>query len=1257
MTGMTVGPPAPDWLQVFADLLEVSSQDGDLSRGLSRVVEVAGQILGSRACTIVQLDLKEGHLKTTACDSEDPAFAQSMLGRIVTLEPGGAIDAAMVEQREAQERYGLSIDGQGVASADIARRYRFESVLCHPLLKGDGALLGYLNHFSATTDRFSDETRQTLRMFARVAAAVIARSQRQRTFERSVGGLNQLSKDLLVVPERSFLNQLAVSAAALLSAAVCIVWQRTDEQQELGVVAATDSVDKEMRTLTLELGSPSVRRVVERRGVKYIADVRRERLYGHGTHAAQRGWVSMLSVPLMVGDELIGMIDIYTKHERQFDQWEREFFGIFANYAALSISEFASRARLLGLNKLMGAMTEVRSVDELLRIFLGGALALVRTNRGSISRLDLKTGELRRVLDLGDPPHLRTLQWGEGVTGWALERGEPVNVADVTSPEWKSVYIEFWPDTRSELAIPIVVRDAQVRVGIEPQRGTKPIGVLNVESPRVQAFSEAEADLLWSLAQHAAIVIERLEFDDRLARLRASENRMGQLDTVEEVAQEILDAVSQTLGYDFVNISLVNAEKKSIKTEFLLGIPEERYEEFKRMADHSLESDDIQAHIVRQGIAEVPPQRVDAGSPFSFDDNIYNQFGHERLIRLFVPMRLPQGNRVVGTIEAGYNQTYRRFIYERDVNMLQGFADYAALALDQKNLLHFNFLVAGFLREGLATVSANQGSLLLLNTETNALEVIERKGRPFAAGNVRLAIGQGIAGLAVRDRKPYRMADVTRSESFVHPKRGEPNFKSMLAVPLIHGDRAVGALCAHHEEANRFTQADEDKLVELCQSIAPTIEQLGVDAFVGHTQRLKALERFHNVAEELGRLTLNPEKLREEIVKAAETVLEAGSVILYEYFQAREAFMTPTMGGDIRDRTAMTGTLSKNRAPYRIVRAGASHYCVATAQDDFMRGDAWKRPDGGVVRSFVERESIVSSAGILLKAGDEVMGVLFLNYRVQKEFSFTEKHIIGGFAADAALALQEARAVGEAMKKTRQSAIRRNQLKMAHRLKAPLASISQRLRDIRGQSDDLGKVQRLAKQAVELSVHVQRLLAEFNRLGTRGPLADVRRLVRSEELLRLLENTMARNRTRSDTQTVVSVDPSLAAVHIDPEALEDDLINLLHDSERHADGPSRVTVVTSRAMREDCERCRLPHEVAFLKLVYEDDGPGVPNELKERIFEEKFSTVSGTGLGLAIARENATRMGGAIVERGTYGEGVRFEMYFPLADSRDSSRT
>ena len=384
--------------------------------------------------------------------------------------------------------------------------------------------------------------------------------------------------------------------------------------------------------------------------------------------------------PLVVGKRLLGYLNHFAA--RPSDETEHKLLEILARHAVLAIESLENqtrRSQLEQLNAAMQLMSEAHDVETLLDLTLDSALDIVGADRGWISRLNLDTGMLHIARHSGEPIDIRPLEWGKGVTGKALVEEKPICVDDVHSPEWRTVYERFWSDTCSELAVPIVEYNAEVRVRHQKDRGTKPIGVLNIESPKPAAFSKADEDLLWLLAKQAAGMIERLETDRKLADLARVQRDIVTKRDWEEVMQDLMDAIMNTLGYHFVNVSLVVPELNLIRTEYIRGVPEGSEEEFKRMAKHDLDNDDIQAHIYRSRLIEVP----DLDDP-RFDPVIYRRFGHRDLIRVYVPMIVAADQRCMGTVEAGYRRQYRRYIYERDVQILKGFVDYAVQALEQR---------------------------------------------------------------------------------------------------------------------------------------------------------------------------------------------------------------------------------------------------------------------------------------------------------------------------------------------------------------------------------------------------------------------------------------------------------------------------------------------------------------------------------------------------------------------------------------------
>jgi two-component system sensor histidine kinase HydH len=76
-----------------------------------------------------------------------------------------------------------------------------------------------------------------------------------------------------------------------------------------------------------------------------------------------------------------------------------------------------------------------------------------------------------------------------------------------------------------------------------------------------------------------------------------------------------------------------------------------------------------------------------------------------------------------------------------------------------------------------------------------------------------------------------------------------------------------------------------------------------------------------------------------------------------------------------------------------------------------------------------------------------------------------------------------------------------------------------------------------------------------------------------------------------------------------------------------------------------------------LRIIIEDQGPGIPSEHLERIFKPFFTTKpKGTGLGMAITRRIVKQHGGEIFVESSQGNGTRVSLDFPDSDGKDSQR-
>jgi two-component system sensor histidine kinase KdpD len=132
-----------------------------------------------------------------------------------------------------------------------------------------------------------------------------------------------------------------------------------------------------------------------------------------------------------------------------------------------------------------------------------------------------------------------------------------------------------------------------------------------------------------------------------------------------------------------------------------------------------------------------------------------------------------------------------------------------------------------------------------------------------------------------------------------------------------------------------------------------------------------------------------------------------------------------------------------------------------------------------------------------------------------------------------------------------------------------------------------------------------------------------------------------------DHRVIVEKDTKLPAVSVDPAAMTEVIYILLDNASKYAPRASRITV------RASCV------DESNVRIAVADEGPGIPEELRERVFEKFFRVPArepldprraGAGLGLPIARRLVDAQGGRIwIEAPTSGHGTVVVVLLPAA--------
>ncbi|MBZ8178960.1 GAF domain-containing sensor histidine kinase [Oscillatoria salina] len=494
--------------------------------------------------------------------------------------------------------------------------------------------------------------------------------------EKQLSFLNQLSELLVAQESDDFIQSIPQLLCEYLEADACVIWKRNSKEQRLTVIASSSQVDADYQALELSLKHPGVQSLLKKDKIACISNIKkycsRYRLFAQ-KEIQKRKWVSLISCAIQYPNDpndIFGIIDIVCKHERYFDESEKLLISYISNLIIMACQK-NEQTLLRNLTKIIHKMTQVTDEEEMWQLLYDSAdeAELVDAEHWLVGKLEYPQGKVEIIKHSPGLKYKKKFDWKNGIIGLALEQEKTINVSNVSASEWKDNYEEGWSDTKSEIAIPIKVDSIPIRKGTEIASGTKLIGILNIESIKVAHFSQKDQDHLQLLARFAAIMLDRIEFDTKLKLLRQVEKKIAKTQNYDQTINIVLDGIKNITKFSWINISLINLERTWIESKHLEGISD--IETFKKLARHKLDSNDIQAEIVRNRQIEV----TEADDP-RFDKKIWKKYNHANLIRVFLPLIEPSTDQVIGTLEVGYPIEYRKYIYEEDIQILKGFVDY-----------------------------------------------------------------------------------------------------------------------------------------------------------------------------------------------------------------------------------------------------------------------------------------------------------------------------------------------------------------------------------------------------------------------------------------------------------------------------------------------------------------------------------------------------------------------------------------------------
>ena len=591
---------------------------------------------------------------------------------------------------------------------------------------------------------------------------------------------------------------------------------------------------------------------------------------------------------------------------------------------------------------------------------------------------------------------------------------------------------------------------------------------------------------------------------------------------------------------------------------------------------------------------------------------------------------------------------------------------------------------------------ADSGHIRLYDRDKGKLRIETGVGDYHNFAKKEVGAGEAVSGRLIDDPQPIIVADMEESE-FLDQKELEElkvsnpslyNYrqmeKSFACLPLLDDQGLVGTLTLSGKKKETFTEADRRSLEEYCATAMVAIRNARV--YEDAIERIYKLQRIAEAS--LMMLENYSLKKKMAIILTAITVkgglefnrailflLSAGSnedKLICEYavgpndeWDAEEIYDSP-----LWEDLAKTDALLREMVERSLIQEHPeqeSRFMKLTNEmmisiDDNSQSliKAFRKKEKKTVYkmkvSDLEPTDILHKIDVdefalaPISIGEETIGVLFVDNKFSfRPIDFPDLLLLKLFADQAASAIQGERLFRKALR-TRQETLQRTSDTVAHLFRNGLIVISDHIRRTLTNLEGVSLYAEETKSlhiALDKTLNLQKIVSDFKKLS-QAEIYEHPNVISGAELMEKLLQVCNENLTQKDVKIVINDCSNLPMVKINLKHMIYDFINFIRDSEKHKSSDLCIDISCELASEDDIRSVHLQSGTPYVKLTYSDNGPGIPDESKDRIFKHFHSTTGGDGIGLTITQKNVKNQGGTIIESGQFGEGVRFEIFLPV---------
>jgi GAF domain-containing protein len=1179
--------------------------------------------------------------------------------------------------------------------------------LCVPMLKDDECI-GAFVAIRLEVRPFADKQIELVKNFASQAVIAIENARlltelRQRTTDLSESLARQTAtSDILRVisqsptDERPVFNSIVLTATRLLHCDLAFM-HMCDGATFLQAAAASPEgliADLDLTKWPIDANAYFPARAIIGKKMLHLPDWSLIELPEHERNMHEMfGINSALYLPLLRKDQCLGLLTLAGKRPNIFGSADIGQAESFRDQALIAIENtrlFNETAEALEQQTATSEVLQVisSSPGDLQPVFvsmLENAVRICHASWGTIYRCE---GDLLRLVATHDTPAAFSELRGrsplyrhhpQDLLGRLMATKELVHFTDSAVEE---VYVKRLDPVfvaavelggvRTALAVPMLKDDEL-------------IGAFVVARQEVRPFTDKEIALVQNFAAQAVIAIENTrlltELRQRTDELETTlEYQTATSDVLKVISrsvfdlQKILEFVAETAARLCAakQVGIFLLENQVYRFTIGFGLTH-AYREIEERLALVPGRDTL---VGRTALEAAPVQIIDA-----LNDPQYGPKDEIRTaeVRTILGVPLTREGEVVGVIALA-RETVSAFSSEQ-IELVRTFADQAVIAIENARLLNELRQRTDDLTESLEQQTATSEVLQVISSSPGDLEpvfaaMLENAVRICDAsfGSMQLREGDGFRRVALHNAPPeflefhknapvisvgdaISLNEVLTKKQVVHiadlqledpntPLTKYAGARSLVVVPLLKEGEVMGAFGIYRQEVRPFT----DKQIGLVQNFA-------AQAVIA-IENTRLLSELRQRTDELGR-SVGELRALGETSQAVNSTLDLQTVLATIVAKAVQLSRTEAGAIYVFDEGRHEFRLrATNGMDQGLIDALSDQHIgldTANIEPAVSRGEPFQVADMRE-EAHTELGDIILRAGYRarliapLLRGEDLVGILVVRRKTPGAFPQNTVDLMKTFAAQSALAIQNARLFQEIDEKGRELEVasrHKSQFlaNMSHELRTPLNAIlgytELILDSIYGDPPD--KMRAVLERVQTNGKHL---------LGLINDVLDLSKIEAGQLTLSLTDYSLANLvqgvyvaveplAAQKNLALTTNVAPSLPAGHGDERRLSQVLLNLVGNAIKFTDkGEVAIEASVSNGS---------------FQVAVRDSGPGIAAADQVKIFEE-FQQVDntltkqkgGTGLGLAISKRIVEMHGGGISVDSELGKGSTFTIRLPV---------